>query len=352
MFGWLRKNPENPAPAAAGTEPMPAADIAWMPASDLPIPDWERQSWPVEADPAQLHGHGNRLAAGWLDALAARLPEGGYRRAESANFMLLSTLEPRPARVLLDYLEKSLRRVLGTLPGVASDEGYGKYVVLVFHDDDAYYRYISHYSQGTEESPEGFSSGMFIHAGYGHFVFAQGPFESMEAVVVHELTHCVVAHLDIPAWLNEGLAVNTEKRFKPAPPRYRPQEREYLFAKFWNEATIQEFWSGKSFMRPDDGQPLSYELAQVLVSLIARDYEALRRFCVAAKREDGGEAAADGCLGHTLAELAAAVLGPGEWAPRPQAWAAGTEKGQFTPPVCTYAAARDTPFRPAARSSS
>lgn len=85
----------------------------------------------------------------------------------------------------------------------------------------------------------------------------------------------------------------------------------------------------EKFMRPDDGQPLSYELAQVLVSLAARDYEALRRFCTEARREDGGDAAAGECPGHTLGELAAAVLGPGDWAPRPQAWSSGTEKGQF-----------------------
>ena len=53
------------------------------------------------------------------------------------------------------------------------------------------------------------------------------------------------------------------------------------------------------------------------------------------EREDGGEAAAGECLGHTLAELAGAVLGPGDWAPRPQAWSSGTEKGQFRGPPVT-----------------
>lgn len=33
--------------------------------------------------------------------------------------------------------------------------------------------------------PQAYSGGMFIDAGYGHFVFAEGTFESMERVVVH-----------------------------------------------------------------------------------------------------------------------------------------------------------------------
>ena len=95
------------------------------------------------------------------------------------------------------------RRVLATLPGIAADHGHGKTVVMAFGDEESYYQYIANY--GSESSqPEAFSGGMFIDAGYGHFVFAQGTFETMEPVVVHELTHCLVRHLPIPAWLNEG----------------------------------------------------------------------------------------------------------------------------------------------------
>ncbi|NML48713.1 hypothetical protein HHL11_33570 [Ramlibacter sp. G-1-2-2] len=115
----------------------------------------------------------------------------------------------------------------------------------------------------------------------------------------------------------------------PARPRYRPIELQYLFGHFWTEATIQEFWAGKSFLRPDDGQPLSYELARLLVSLLDKDYEMLAGFCRLAQREDGGEQAARAVLGAGLQELAAVVLGAGTWAPQPAAWAEGTQKGQF-----------------------
>jgi hypothetical protein len=229
---------------------------------------------------------------------------------------------------LLDYLERSRKRVLHTLPGIAAPHGHGKSVVMAFAGEESYYQYVSHYGSASSGT-QAYSGGMFIDAGYGHFVFAQGPFETMEPVVVHELTHCLVRHLQIPAWLNEGLAVNTEHRFVPARPRYRANELQYLFSQFWDASTIQEFWSGKSFMRPDDGQPLSYELAKHMVQLLDKDYDVLARYCEAASCTDGGESAAVDVLGISLEELAAVILGPGTWKPDPAAWDAGTEKGQF-----------------------
>lgn len=329
MLQWLRRMgaPQAPAEETVLSEAVPHAEIQWRSNTSMPIPDWSRQPWPETEDGQALNRHANGLAAAWLDATIGAI-SGHHARAESAHFMLLSALEPRATRVLLEYLERSHRRVLATLPGIAADHGHGKTAVMVFRDEETYYRYVANYGSDSSQ-PEAYSGGMFIDAGYGHFVFTQGPFESMEPVVVHELTHCLVRHIPIPAWLNEGLAVNTEHRFAPQRPRYRPSELQYLFGRFWNESTIQEFWSGKSFLRPDDGQPLSYELAKILVHLLDKDYDALARFCAAASYEDGGEQAAMTVLGASLEEFAAVVLGPGPWKPQPESWKAGTEQGQF-----------------------
>ena len=35
---------------------------------------------------------------------------------------------------------------------------------------------------------------------------------------------------------------------------------------FWDDARIQEFWSGASFLRADDRSMLSYDLARILVA--------------------------------------------------------------------------------------
>ncbi|MBC5786283.1 hypothetical protein H8N03_25320 [Ramlibacter sp. USB13] len=324
MFGWLKGKPVAEPPVER-TAPY-AGDMPWLAGTTLPIPDWDLLLSDAHLQPGAEHAQCSAMAAAWLDAMGAAL--GGYRRDESPNFMLLSPLEARPARVLLDYLERSRRRVLATLAEVASDEGWGKTAVMVFAGEEAYYTYISGYDSG-DAGQEAFSAGMFIDAGYGHFVFTAGPFETMEPVIVHELTHCLVRHLPLPAWLNEGLAVNTEHRYSPGRPRYRPNELEFLFRRFWNARTIQEFWSGKSFLRPDDGQPLSYELARWLVQLLGKDYAQLARFCGLATRDDAGESAAASVFGAGLQDLAEVVLGPGDWAPKPATWSTGTERGQF-----------------------
>jgi hypothetical protein len=327
MFGWFhRKQQPHESAAPAGTEPLPSADMVWCEAS-LPIPDWARLQGPPGGEPEALHALANRQAAAWLDALGAAL-DPKYRRHECEHFMVLSPLDARAAKVLMDYLERSRKRVLATLPGIAAEDGHGKTAVLVMDDQDDYYAYVSNYTEGAGQE-QGLSGGMFIDAGYGHFVFAESHFDAMEAVVVHELTHALVRHLPLPAWLNEGLAVNTERRFVRAVPRYQPQQLAWSFGEFWNDETIQEFWSGKSFLRSDEGQPLSYELARVLVELVAREPGVLQRFCAEADRRDAGEAAALAVLGTDLQGLAGAVLGEGEWMPRPAAWVDGIEVGSF-----------------------
>lgn len=330
MLRWLRgkraTNAATPPETNDRSEPL-TGRVAWREGQAGFLPDWSLQPWPEDAPPEEKHRHANGLAAAWLDALAAAQPVPHWRE-ESIHFMLLSPWQGRTARVLLDYLERSRRRVLATLSGIADEQGHGKTPVMVFADEDAYYAYITRYGSDSDE-PQAFSGGMFIDHGYGHFVFAQAPFETMEPTVVHELTHCLVRHLPLPAWLNEGLAVNTELRFTGQRHRYRAHERAYLFEKFWNEETIQEFWSGKSFLRPDDGQPLSYELARLLVQLLDKDYPALAAFSNAAHHDDAGEQAAHAILGAGVADLAGIVLGEGDWKPRPEQWTSGTEKGQF-----------------------
>src|SRR5688572_25195416 len=62
--------------------------------------------------------------------------------------------------------------------------------------------------------------------------------------------------------------------------------------RFWKEADIQHFWSGHSFGRTDDGNSLSYDLARIIVEQLAKDWESFKRFVLAARHDDGGEAAA------------------------------------------------------------
>jgi hypothetical protein len=89
-------------------------------------------------------------------------------------------------------------------------------------------------------------------------------------------------------------------------------------------------WWGKSWLRQDNGNMLSYDLATHFVSLAAQDFDAFRKFANAAKWEDAGVSAAREHLGYPVAHLAEAVLGEGPWQPSPEMWKEGIKKGQFS----------------------
>ena len=186
----------------------------WFNGTTLAIADWARihQDFPAELSGQAEHIYWTSAAREWLEALNQQLGEH-YCVRESADFLLLSNMYPRPAEVFLQTCQRMLARISRNLGALAGDGVAGKYLVMVFDDPDEYYAYIGHYYPDGGEYA--MSSGMFIQAGYGHFVMPLAEIDAMEPVIAHELTHCLLQHLPIPAWLNEGLAVNTEHGLFP-----------------------------------------------------------------------------------------------------------------------------------------
>jgi len=153
---------------------------------------------------------------------------------ETDDAFVLSSLEERVARATARCIANARKKVAHVLGGLAHFPEGEKSVLLVMDDEEWYY-------------------------------------------------HSALAH---PAlWLDEGIAVNTEHKIAPTGRGlYTPQE-------------IQEFWSGQSFARTDDGNMLSYELARVIVEQLAKSWESFERFVSHARREDAGAAAAAEHLG-------------------------------------------------------
>lgn len=149
---------------------------------------------------------------------------------------------------------------------------------------------------------------MHIDAGCSHYATVKNDLRLIEPIIAHEMTHGCLGHLRLPAWLNEGLAVNVEQRIAPTPSAHTPLQLHGKHAAFWGESEIQEFWAGKSFLRPDDGNLLSYALARLIVEQLSRDWEPFRRFVLAADSADAGAAAAKEHLGVDLGEFVCALL--------------------------------------------
>lgn len=305
-------------------------------ANGLPVVAWEAvQGWvhSIAGGEAQATAWAACELA-WLEHLRVALGQN-YRLSDQGSTVLLSSLESNIADATLAFVGKTLQRVVRVLDGVAHIPEWGKDILVVFDDDETYYRYVAHYYPEAGEFAG--SGGMYIHQGCGHFVTVKTDLRAIEPVIAHELTHGCLSHLPIPAWVNEGLAVNTERRLCPPPldtfgSRPSPHQMHTRHRKFWGATEIQEFWSGKSFLRADEGNELSYDLARILISQFAGNWEQFRPFVLAANVEDGGASAAREHLGVELGEVAMALLeheSNANWAPNPLLWSGTPERGAF-----------------------
>lgn len=290
----------------------------------FPILDWDEvHSWVEEAQSDDLRAIAwNACEHGWLIYLRQALGPH-YSLVESSKAVLLSSLEKNRSRATIDYMNRTLNRVTKVLDGIAQPHPWGKDILIVFQDAESYYNYVSYYY------PEGggefaYSGGMHINAGCSHYVTVDADLRSIEPVIAHEMTHGCLSHLPLPLWLNEGLAVNTERRLAGSgSPLYTPAEMREKHLTFWGEVEIQEFWSGKSFHRTDDGNLLSYDLARIMVELMAKDWERFKQFVLNADRIDSGAASAQENLGVDLGSAVCSLLEKpldSSWEPDPEKW--------------------------------
>ncbi len=306
----------------AGAEPFEVA-AHFFETTGAPILDFEAlDQWADKAQsPEGARQARQRGRRAWLLHLRDWL--GPHAElVETPDAWVVSGYSPGQARAVGDFVSTSRKRINQLLEGLARfpDEDWS--TLIAFDNGEDYYRYVANYY--PEEGEFAFSSGMFINAGSPHFVAVLNELWILEPVIAHELTHFALAHLSLPLWLDEGLAVNTEHRISTSQQHHtRTVELLGQHRDFWNDTTIQEFWTGKSFHRTDEGNALSYDLARAMVDLVGRDWSAFLRFATTASREDGGAAAARDALGLDLGELAAAAINAkrkGPWTPRPDAW--------------------------------
>jgi hypothetical protein len=291
----------------------------------------------------------NEAALLWVEMLRDDLG-GNYVVRQSRQTILLCDQDEETAGWLLEYAGRAVDGVKQHLREVAWGGALTRDVLLVFSDEDDYYQYVSHHCPDGEQAASG---GMCIHSEYTHIAMPWHDALDAANTVVHELTHGCLAHLSLPAWLNEGVALTLQRLI--APPSRAPGQgdQQVIFTaainwnppmmwdelaerhfEFWNEKNIQSFWAGTSFYEPGDSNALSYSLAEVLVKLLSErgDAAAFRSFLQAAQHDDAGQSAALDILSADLGEIAGTFLGEGEWRPKGKAMVAAWDSAGWNVP--------------------
>lgn len=274
----------------------------------VPLLDWSSlRAWSDGIDSPEAAARA--IDAGrraWLLHLRdACLPD--HRLHTTDDVFILSSVEQQVAGATAQYVATARRRIASVLGPLARFPVGERSILLVLDSEEDYYNYVSIYY--PEEGEFALSGGMFIDAGCPHFVVVRNDLVAIEPVIAHELTHSALAYLRLPKWLDEGLAVNTERRVAgEVPGLYTPRELHGMHQQYWDAQRIQEFWSGESFDRTDDGNRLSYDLARIIVEQIGKQWDSFASFVATADREDGGKLAARTALSINLGAYAASLL--------------------------------------------
>ena len=114
---------------------------------DLPVPDWRQATAWVDsiADPAAQTDAWARAELAWLDHLRHALG-APYRVVLGDDAALLSTLDANMAAATLGFIARTRTRIGRVLEGLAQASPSGRDLLIVFEDQDTYYRYVSRYS--------------------------------------------------------------------------------------------------------------------------------------------------------------------------------------------------------------
>lgn len=280
--------------------------------STFPVPDWnavtqQAAELPADADPDPFWTERGR---DWVHLLRQSLGPD-YIGYESTHFWLISSQPDSSSRRIVGWLEATRTKVLKALGLDVSRHHYGKCPVLVTHDLETYYAYVAAY---LPEGDNALSGGMYINQGYGHFVFTFLDMGQAEAVLAHELTHSLVSHLPLPAWLNEGIAQLCEQAATGRDTANYDAIKDTI-GTYWTVDTIQDLWSGHGFNRQDEGQLQSYHLAKVLTHMLAEDQTRFLAFLHDAHFADAGAAALLQYFDVSLESLVGDYLGAGAWGP-------------------------------------
>jgi hypothetical protein len=169
---------------------------------DLPHLYWDLIEAYIESLPSEeQRATHDDIVRQWLDLLAESLgPQ--YEQFVTRRFTVLAP-PTMPTPPMLARLAEACRDTLEhLLPDVARFPDYN-YPIVVLADEDTYYQYLSAY---YPEGNHGASAGICIREGLPHIAMRAYERIFIDRTLAHELTHTSLTHLEMPQWIEEGLA--------------------------------------------------------------------------------------------------------------------------------------------------
>ncbi|MFT5106040.1 MAG: hypothetical protein ACI9UA_001663 [Pseudoalteromonas tetraodonis] len=287
---------------------------------EFPQPDWERlYGWvEISFDPEARDAEFMGIARRWVAGICEQLGDG-YRVRESEHFMLVSLVPEEKQTELLVFLEQCYVQICAALPCLVEEQPEGKCPVLVIADHSRFYDYLDDFvGDGSDEYAA--VGGVFLNRGWGHFAVPSSDLRQYRNVFSHELCHALLSPLRLPVWLDEAITMTVEDSVTKTNPYILDREIIEKHQEYWDEERIQGFWTGESFCYTDDGQGLSYHLAQFVLNALYQGGSTppglINDFILAAgASNDAGFQAAQDVLGFDIGELLDRLLGSGNWFP-------------------------------------
>jgi hypothetical protein len=243
----------------------------------------------------------------WLLHLRNALPPPLHLH-ETHDALVLSPFSRITAKSAAHCIANVRERIGQLLGGIAERPVGNRSILIVMNDPDSFRNYVSIYPSLANLPAS--ARGVFINLGCPHLVTVNENLWTLEPVIAREMTRGAIRHLELPIWLEEGIAVNTEKQI--AISGRDASEAVATTANhraFWNAERFQQFWSGKSFHGTGEAIALSRDLARSIVEHLARDRASFVEFATNASRDDGGAAAARGLLKQDLGDIATLLVG-------------------------------------------
>jgi len=278
-------------------------------------------SWPVILDALRPYYAADERLIAWSEVMAQWASRwqselgSGFRRTDSGTFFLVSQLEVAVAEPLLQEANGMVQKIRHVLDPIAWEDR--PYILIVHVGDEAL---AARFLQATSRVKQNTFAGRRAVELSPHWIL-QSDRESPARIhdFKWELIGSCLSHLPLPDWLRNGVATQLWRALDSSGGRIAgPLFDEDLIPehrRFWNESTIQSFWSGSRAPEYSGDFNLYSELSNILVQLLIEKTARLVDFLRCAHYYDAGQSAALSFLKMDLGELAATFLGPGHWAP-------------------------------------